>query len=199
MAIPTYTPGYPPDGSSLGQTKSTVRNNLDGTFETLGVDHVDNNGDPGMQPAGYHTVVHMVPQSGNPGAVTGYGQLFSKIITSVISDTALFWETGTGLVQQLTSNVVPSAVTNGYTFLPGGILIQWGTVTAAVKNAATDVSFNAANISFPNACFAIIGSLSSGTTTSTLTITPKSELKFNYYLNSNSAQTINFCWVAIGN
>ena len=44
MSIPTYTQGYPPDGSSLGQTKSVIRNNLDGTFLTLAVDHVDNNG-----------------------------------------------------------------------------------------------------------------------------------------------------------
>ncbi len=50
MAIPIYTLGYPPDGSSLGQTKTTIRNNLDGTFLTLGGDHVNNNGQPGSIP-----------------------------------------------------------------------------------------------------------------------------------------------------
>ena len=63
MGIPAYVPGYPPDGSSLGQTKSTIRNNLDGTFQTIAVDHINNNGDPGSQPPGYHTIIHEVPQT----------------------------------------------------------------------------------------------------------------------------------------
>jgi hypothetical protein len=78
MAIPTYTPGYPPDGSSLGQTKSTIRNNLDGTFETLAVDHVNNNGVPGSNPAGYHTIIHQVPQT-NVDDCAGYNQIFSGV------------------------------------------------------------------------------------------------------------------------
>ena len=52
MSIPAFTPGYPPDGSSLGETKSVIRNNLDGTFLTLGVDHINNNGQPGSESSG---------------------------------------------------------------------------------------------------------------------------------------------------
>jgi hypothetical protein len=76
MPIPAYTPGYPPDGSSLGQTKAVIRNNLDGTFQTLAVDHIDNNGNPGSQPAGYHTVIHQVPQT-SVNTASGYNQIFS--------------------------------------------------------------------------------------------------------------------------
>ena len=148
MPIPTYTPGYPPDGSSLGQTKSTVRNNLDGTFQTLGIDHINNNGQPGSKPAGYHNVIHVVPQAGNPGAVTGYGQLFSKTVNSYTTDQALFWETGAGLIQQLTVNLTPSAATNGYTFIPGGIILQWGFIPNPARTATQNF-----NITFPNACF----------------------------------------------
>lgn len=146
MPIPTYTEGYPPDGSTLGETKSTIRNNLDGTFQTLAVDHINNNGDPGAKPAGYHNVIHVVPQGSNPGAVAGYGQLFSKTVNSYTNDQALFWETGAGLVQQLTVNLTPSTATNGYTFLPGGFIMQWGTNTQANN---TFVNFP---ITFPNAC-----------------------------------------------
>ena len=154
MSIPTFTPGYPPDGASLGQTKATIRNNLDGTFDTLGIDHVNNNGQPGTNPAGYHTVIHSVPQAGDPAAITGYGQLYSKNVTSIPpnSDTALFWETSAGLIQQLTVNLTPKLAENGYSFLPGGLIFQWGIKTVAV-NTTTPLLFATDNINFPNACF----------------------------------------------
>jgi hypothetical protein len=150
MPIPTYTLGYPPDGSSLGQTKAVIRNNLDGTFQTLGIDHVNNNGQPGSQPAGYHTVSHLVPQGVDPAPVTGYGQLYSKTVNSFTTDQALFWETGTGIIQQLTTNITPSATVNGYSFLPGGILIQW----MKVNNPITGTTYNFP-VAFPNTCFSI--------------------------------------------
>src|SRR5271170_7448536 len=162
MPIPSYTPGYPPDGSSLGQTKASIRNNLDGTFQTLSVDHINNNGQPGSNPAGYHNVIHVVPQGSNPGAVTGFGQLFSKTVNSFTSDEALFWETGSGLVQQLTVNLTPSATTNGYTFLPGGIIMQWGQSTSS--SATQTVTFP---VAFPTNCFNVqVTNTSSSTTAS---------------------------------
>ena len=79
MTIPTYVSGYPPDGSSLGSTKTTIRGNLDGTFLTLGVDHVNNNGSPGNNPAGYHTIIHQVTQTTIPSTISGVNQFFSMI------------------------------------------------------------------------------------------------------------------------
>src|SRR5258706_888795 len=123
MSIPTYTPGYPPDGSSLGQTKSVIRNNLDGTFQTLGIDHVNNNGQPGGKPAGYHTVIHSVPQGSNPATVAGYGQLFAKTINSFTTVHALFWATGDGLLQQLTVILTPTTYAYGTTYYPRASLL----------------------------------------------------------------------------
>src|SRR5580700_2776789 len=112
MAIPPYVKGYPPDGSSLGQTKSTIRNNLDGTFDTVAVDHVNNNG-PNMQPAGYHTIIHEVTQT-NVSTVAGVNQIFSGVpgtlvVNSVTTkaipnngDTQLYSLTGAGVLAQLT-------------------------------------------------------------------------------------------------
>lgn len=152
MPIPTYTPGYPPDGSSLGQTKSTIRNNLDGTFETLNVDHVNNNGQPGSNPAGYHTIIHEVTQA-SVSTVMGVNQVFAGIpgtlsvdmtLTPAVpanGDTQLYSLTGTGVLSQLTGSL---ASVNGYAWV-GGILLQWGRTTAA-----SPVSFP---IAFPNNCF----------------------------------------------
>lgn len=150
MSIPTFTPGYPPDGSSLGQTKSTIRDNLDGTFLTVAVDHINNNGQPGSNPAGYHKVTHMVPQAGNPSAVVGYGQLYSRTVNSFTNDQALFWETGGGLIQQLTTNITPLYSGNGYTFLPGGFIIQWGVTVSTAVSGSTFF-----NVPFQTSCLNI--------------------------------------------
>ena len=198
MPIPTYTPGYPPDGSSLGQTKSTIRNNLDGTFETLGIDHINNNGQPGSNPAGYHNVIHMVPQGSDPVAITGFGQLYSKTINDVISDTALFWETGTGLIQQLTTNLTPLAANKGYTFLAGGLILQWGTISTTA-NQSSSVNFTTlGNIAFPNNCFTMTSQLnSSSTTEATLNLYNLTATGFSYVNTSSNART--YFWWAIGN
>lgn len=133
MAIPTFTPGYPLDGSSLGNTKATIRNNIDGTFQTLEIDHIDNNGNPGSQPAGYHKVIHQVTQT-NVDTVTGVNQLFSGVPGTLVvnstpttnvpvgGDTQLYSLSGAGILSQLTGAVL---ATPGYVVV-SGLLIQWG-------------------------------------------------------------------------
>jgi hypothetical protein len=157
MPIPTYTPGYPPDGSSLGQTKSTIRNNLDGTFETLATDHVNNNGQPGSQPAGYHTIIHEVTQT-SVSTVNGYNQLFSGVpgtlnvdmnTTPSIpnnGDTQLYSLSSAGVLSQLTgfNNSGSSGRGLGYAWI-GGILIQWG-----FNDTTSPINFP---VTFPNECF----------------------------------------------
>lgn len=195
MSIPTYTPGYPPDGSSLGQTKAVIRNNLDGTFQTLGVDHVNNNGQPGSNPAGYHTVAHMVPQATDPAAITGFGQLYSKTLTfNSTNDQALFWETGQGLIQQLTTNITPLAAQTGYTFLPGGIILQWGVTTST--GSSTPVLFP---FTFPAAAFSAVATRHQNSSSDTsYGITSLVTTGFTFTANSSASGIIIF-WFAIGN
>lgn len=198
MAIPSFTQGYPPDGTSLGQTKTTIRDNLDGTFLTLAVDHINNNGLPGAKPAGYHKVIHMVPQAGNPVAVAGYGQLYARTITSVNNDQALFYETGGGRIAQLTMNINPVAADNGYTFLPGGVLIQWGLVNNP-GNAGT-VTFSTANIAFPTACFNVQLTARNDGSHSAFNYwvdTAPTSTEFKYQGSTSGSNTL--FWVAIGN
>jgi hypothetical protein len=161
MPIAPYVPGYPPDGSSLGQTKSTIRNNLDGTFETLAVDHINNNGQPGAKPAGYHTIIHEVPQT-SVSTVNGYNQVFSGVpgtlvVNSVITpavpsngDQQLYSLSGAGALAQLTGF---SAANTGYAWV-GGVLLQWGRDTSS--GTGNDVNFA---IPFPKACFVVVATV----------------------------------------
>lgn len=198
MPIPTYTPGYPPDGSSLGQTKSTIRNNLDGTFQTLGVDHINNNGAPGSQPAGYHSVIHSVPQASNPSPIAGYGQLYSKTINSYTNDQALFWETGAGLIQQLTTNLTPTVSGNrGYSFIPGGFIVQWGSTTAVQSSSSTTVDYL---IAFPNNVFSLQCTIvTSDNSTIRFSVLNNSALDKFITSQTSSSHFTNLYWFAIGN
>jgi hypothetical protein len=159
MPIAPYFRGYPPDGSSLGQTKSVIRDNLDGTFDTLNVDHVNNNGQPGSNPAGYHTVIHEVTQT-SVSTVTGVNQLFSGVPGTLVvngtttpaipsnGDTQLYSLTGQGVLSQLTGS---NASANGYTWI-GGILLQWGTCNFKTNGNTVSNNFT---IPFPNNVFSL--------------------------------------------
>ncbi len=196
MPIPTYTSGYPPDGSSLGQTKSTIRNNLDGTFQTLAVDHINNNGQPGSNPAGYHKIIHQVTQT-NVTTVAGVNQVFSGVPGTLIvngvttkaippgGDTQLYSLTAAGILSQLTGRV---ASQSGYCWL-SGVLLQWG--RTATTGTDTTVTFP---IKFPTSAFSCVatpaiadrfGGVLSLTTT-------------GFTFNETNA-TGNFYWFAIGN
>ena len=167
MSIPEYTLGFPPDGSSLGQTKVQIRDNLDGTFETLGIDHINNNGLPGDNPAGYHNLIHMVAQTATPSAITGITQIFAGNPSVLINpntgkpngipsgaDNQLFLLTGGNSFCQMTGR---SRNQNGYVWC-GGLLIQWGTATGIVTgsgNTLTTIDFPEI---YPNQIFAVIPS-----------------------------------------
>jgi hypothetical protein len=200
MAIPTYTPGYPPDGSSLGQTKSTIRNNLDGTFETLAVDHVNNNGVPGSNPAGYHTIIHQVTQA-SVATVSGYNQVFSGVpgslsVNSVTTptippggDTQLYSLSGAGVLSQLTGSI---ANENGYAWV-GGFLLQWG-----YKNNVNNGDSISFTVDFPNNCFNVqVTTNGFGATVSGTNNHPFLKNEFNVTLNFGTNVAIN--WFAIGN
>jgi hypothetical protein len=216
MGIPTYTEGYPPDGSSLGTTKAVIRDNLDGTFLTLGVDHVNNNGIPGSNPAGYHTIIHEVTQTSTPMKISGVNQIFSgnpavlvnpqtsKPNGSPSGDTQLFTLTGGGGFSQLTGG---SAATNGYQWI-GGVLIQWGVITGistpSNSNASGSVTFTStapAGVAFPNNCFGVqltsfLSSAPGGAWSSG--ISAYNATGFSWYTRGSSALT-QLNWFAIGN
>jgi hypothetical protein len=202
MPITPFFEGYPPDGASLGQTKSTIRGNLDGTFQTLSVDHINNNGQPGSKPAGYHTVIHEVSQT-SVNTVVNYNQVFSGIpgtlvVNSVTTptippggDTQLYSLSGAGVLSQLTGSVQSA---NGYAWI-GGILLQWGgsVIGSGIVNFP---------ITFPTGFFNIQMTLSmpvaNPPSQGTIVYTQGTPTSFNYkYSGSGNIDT--FFWLAIGN
>lgn len=210
MTIRPYVQGYPPDGYSLGQTKSTIRNNLDGTFLTLAVDHVNNNG-PDMQPPGYHTVIHQVPQS-SVNTVSGYSQIFAgEAGVLVVNGTTtaaippgngqqLYSLTADGSLSQMTG-----AIHNSYGLVwAAGILFQWGTATLSASSSQSGtVMFREG---FPKNCYnvqltlnSLAGSVNESPANLYVVYQSVSQTGFTYQYNQNAGAFSNqFFWFAIG-
>jgi hypothetical protein len=208
MSIPTYVEGYPQDGSSLGSSKLQIRSNLDGTFETLAIDHIDNNGNPGGQPPGYHNDIHMVPQSALPGTVSGYQQLFAMVpgtsgTPAIPSNgyTQLYTMNSNGGYFQLTGRN-PSS--NGYAWA-GGMLLQWGNFSGTLTGGSTNtITFP---VAFPGGVLIVIPSLlytttapssNSGMGTLAIDSAAISTTGFGWTMITNSSAYKQFDWFAIG-
>jgi len=180
-------PNQPSQDVPLMQTNTNNINNL------ISVDHVGFNANNG----GYHTVIHQIPQSSDPGMVTGISQLYSKTVNSVPE---LFFENDTGVVSQLTGSLDAN---RGYQWI-GGVLLQWGIITTPLNGhkfgtVTLPIAFSS---NFFNASVSLIATSSANTTSdNTLAIvtgTPNLT-SFQWVFNGNSTVNFNsFYWMAIG-
>lgn len=213
----TYQPNIPTGTVDLDQDYLNIQGNFQQLDTSFGVNHIPFSVNTTDNPAGYHTEVNFIPFSTTatnppdnnppvvPAATAGFGQLFSSELNDGFNtDTALFFLTGGNRLQQLTSNVVPSASTNGYTYFAGGILLQWGRKTVATGTGT--VTFATNNIAFPNNCWNVIAVpfyTGSATTSASQAVYIKqdtlSNTKFDYDLIASSSSIKGFFWIAIGN
>lgn len=203
----SYQPGIPTGLVNLDEDYQNIQGNFQALDTVFAVDHVQFSNATAQK--GYHTLIHFNPVSTTvtnapnnqpvsiPPAVTaGYGQLFSaQINDGLATDEVLYWRSGNGRLTQLIRNTQPVASANGYTFLPGGLLIQWGNFN---PNSSINVTFP---IAFPSAVYNIqlTGSASNnstfrnGVSTGTLTTTG---FTWEGTLSSNWKPIY---WLAIGN
>ena len=138
----TFTPGEPQNAESLGSSKPKIRNNLDGLRASLAINHVDIN-DPNN---GKHKFLQMPEQASDPATGTNIGGLYTaQSLAGATNFTNLFWKQETGGANQLLNQggftaltgPLPTIVgTGGWSYLPGGLLINFGTVPAAADGAS---------------------------------------------------------------
>lgn len=217
--MPTYQPNIPTGTVNLDEDYLNLRGNFQQLDVVYGTDHVALT-DVSAN-LGFHKTIHSVPFSTTstnppnnqpviaPTSVAGVSEIFTAIINDGVNTaSALYHQTDTGIIQQLTRNFLPVSADNGYTFLPGGLILQWGRVSSAPTTSFTTLLFNAANINFPNDCFNVwTQPYGSGTppggTTGTATVDIRrstiSAASFEWVFISPSTQYIGFAWIAIGN
>lgn len=204
-----YNPNIPTGLIKLKIDYKNLQNNFKQLNDTYGVDHIPLTDNSGLFPSGLngvHKIVHLVPQSGTPTAFTSVGEIYTKSINSVQTDIALFYQTGAGREIQMTMNVVPSATYNGYSFLPGGLLYQWGFVVIAGSGTSSGVTNFP--IAFPNNVISTVatpyykGSApNSGSSIGIKTdhTSGTSKTNFAWTVSTSSGAYDGFQWFSIGN
>ena len=165
----------------------------------IGVDHVNFN----TLGSGIHQQVTFANSLAQPGIGDGIGVEFAQNFPTPAGFGTQAWpvwknNAGAGGVQMLGAYPVASAT--GLTSLPGGIILQWGTVTPVTQQTLTIVNFLTP---FLNACFVVL-------VTAKKTLLPKDvqqiyvEAKtlsnFSYFATITGFTSFDsFDWIAIGN
>ena len=194
--MPTYSP-VPQAGQSLGFTRDTLKNNIQGIIDTIAINHFGTT-DPNY---GKHRYIQMPEVISAPATAIDEGAVYTKSINGTAQ---LFYRNeNNGTEVQLTGTSAGGtdtvAATNGYTFLPGGILMQWG-----IKGSLSSTGSVSYLIPFPTNVFNVQSSLISkaGGTSSSNTVAPitgtitTSGFQYSY---TGSSSYVSFYWVALGN
>lgn len=161
--MPVYTSTSPAALEILAVSQPLIQQNFAYLALDIGTDHnfLSNSGTP---TDGYHKTIHFVDRgaSNPPPTVAGVGQVYTNTITA---DQQLFYKSGNGVITQLTGPNAPvtgGAASNGYMYLPGGVLMLWANILPS-SSGSTAFTFVGAGpnglglINFPNAVFGITG------------------------------------------
>jgi len=225
----SYQPGIPTGTVNLDQDYKNIQKNFQQLDTSFGIDHVTFSNQTPQN--GYHESIHFNPVSTTttnppnnqplshstsppslPPLVPGYGQLFSSTINDGVTvDNSLYFLTGNDLLLQLTRNFQPVSSTNGYTFLPGGIIAAWGkkqiilspgasgtiTFPTVSSNPVFSNVFNVFTLVEYNSSVATPSSTSSMTISiDTFTLTKTS---FSWFAGGSGGSYRGFYWIALGN
>lgn len=153
-----YSPNIPLPGDFLSDSQQDIKNNFTIADDVMGINHYKFSIDNGTQ--GKHQWAELVNQTSYPiTQAAGEGTLFTKNIDPmplVNNDSQLFYTPdATGRQYQLTTFIesqfatfgtnteyqaagvgIPS-LNGGWTFLPGGLLFQYGKCNTVINQAVT--------------------------------------------------------------
>jgi hypothetical protein len=138
-----YNQNIPQPGDQLSQSQSDLLNNFQAIQTLIDVNHVDF----AASGAGKHKWVSLPQQGSAPGTAAAEGALYTAAIAGVTQ--LLFQTPSNGTSLQLTGPTALGA--NGYTTLPGGLILQWGTATTT--SGFGTITFP---IAFPTAAYAVM-------------------------------------------
>lgn len=195
MSFP-YDGSIPNPSDNPSNDVGTMQSNATSISNLIARDHFPFNNTSG----GWHVQVTLPSFSGTtPTTIAGQGAVYVK--TDSAGQQAL-WFIRDGFagsnVQLTTSKILaPTVAINGCTFLPGGILMQWGRV-----NTPTDGQTVTFPVMFPNAVFSIVATgqvlLSSVQATCNVLGTNQTNFQLKIPTGAGISYT-SVCWMAIGN
>jgi hypothetical protein len=186
MNVP-FGPDYP------GDDQPDMLTNTQSINSWVAVDHVGFNSSGPNFGAGIHKKVTLFNMAA-PGLGDGQGVLYANLIKG---NSWPVWQNILGSFNLMTD--APIAATNGAIYLPGGILLQWG--TKANAGATGSVTYNITPFPSGNAAFTIqltAYTINSGSSNRPASVITSTSAGFTYGINSGNANDSLF-WFAIGN
>lgn len=208
----SYQPGIPTGFVNLDQDYQNIQNNFTQLDTTYKVDHV-----PLTQPTnnGFHLKASLVEQIVDPIPPVGVDTLYTKVFGSPMAGELFYVRGGAGTPIQMTSgdifpytnNYTPirspavppvgTAFSAGSTFLPGGFLMQYGTVDASKTTVIYPFLFSSAPFMIQ---LTLKGTQAGSSSRIALSVFSESNpSQFVYEITITSGVTANYVnWLAIG-
>lgn len=205
----TYTTDIPVTGDSLGGTRDRFRTNFQQIDSVISVNHVGFN----LLGEGKHKFLQMpevtASGAGVPTTAANECGLYCDVGVGPAEANLFFRGEGDGTQYQLTKAISTATAgrfgsasltaPNGWTFLPGNLILQWGSITN--PGTSGTVTFATSNINFPTAIIQVQCQLyhnSSGNESITVKgDVPPTTTQFQYRSTSSGASTI-LKWYALG-
>jgi hypothetical protein len=194
----SYQPRPDPSGDTLVASRDQIRTNFEIIQDRFEDDHTEYSTGTGK-----HDKTTMPEQASAPTTAANEGAFYTKVGTNPAETNAFFRAESNGFEYQITKSISAStgrfgSTPNGWTFLPGNLLFQWGRVDT--PGGSGTVTFATDNVAFPTACFSVM-------------LTPRndgSHSAFTYYLDGAPTSTAfsyrgsttgsnALFWIAIGN
>lgn len=201
-----YT-SLPNSGQSLGQTRDAIRNNFDLIKTTVDQNHVDfDAAGPGKHYCIQMPVQGAIPANPLPplGLVAGDANVYSK--TASAASQIFFSPDASGNEYQMTRAITASFAkfatntayianhTGGWTFLPGGMIMQYGIRSSPGASGVITLP-----VAFTNAPYSITLTLLRNSGSQSVTVdsgTIPTTTTINYLVSS--AGSVGIYWTAIG-
>lgn len=188
----TFTPGIPASGQSLGNSRTQVLNNFAVLRSTIATNHIDVNN----AGAGKHNLAEFVVQSTAPATAASEVACYSRAPAAVAEWYLQQASQISGASDVQLSNFkkgVPVAALPGFSWLPGGLLIHWGSNASVAVGTLTNFS---GSFSFPTACLVFTPILTSASSLTPISVTQLTTTQ--YKINFTSSGNIPISYIAIG-
>ncbi len=181
----TYQPLIPTGTVDLDVDYANIKGNFQQLDTSFAVNHTAFSVTPFN---GMHTQVQMVEQSGDPSPIAGTDSFYTKVVTIAAAPLGetFFKRGGVSTPIQMTSGNISDNST-GYSFLPGGILIQWGSA----------VGTNNLSVNFP-VQFTSLYNVQVTLASNSHKYGIKSPSLSGFQFSTDSSSAASFYWVAIG-
>jgi len=195
----TYITNIPASSNNPSADQPNMQINTNSIDDIIEVDHFSFNDNLG----GYHKQVNLVNSVANPGTPASVGSvLFSKSNDWYFQNASL----GLNAIQMTNAAYFPiQAINGGRTFLPGGMIMQWGFVVAGGTFSNFDTGAVVFPVAFPTIVINVLTTPGYGgaqpTSTSGMVVSIKNPVPnsgFTWAVNTGSSAYNTFYWQALG-